>query len=123
MSYEMSDEEFKRIRRSMGAGATMTREKAEAFAARLLIERAMEELVAPPAGVEDAALGKRFFLEELEELLGLDERPSHQLRRIAELTEIVYDDAEARPWWERAADAGDEDAVAYLQELIEEDGK
>lgn len=43
-----------------------------------------------------------------------------QLRRIAELMELLYTDEKARPWWERAAEAGDPDAVDYLEVLKEE---
>jgi TPR repeat protein len=43
-----------------------------------------------------------------------------QLRRIAELMELLYSDEKARPWWERAAEAGDRDAVDYLEVLKEE---
>lgn len=43
-----------------------------------------------------------------------------QLRKIAELTELLYTNEKARPWWERAAEAGDEDAIGYL-ELLRED--
>jgi hypothetical protein len=45
---------------------------------------------------------------------------SAQLRKIAELTELLYSIEKARPWWERAAEAGDEDAAGYL-ELLRED--
>jgi hypothetical protein len=43
-----------------------------------------------------------------------------QLRTIAELTELLYTVEKAQPWWERAAEAGDEDAAGYL-ELLRED--
>jgi hypothetical protein len=46
-----------------------------------------------------------------------------QLRRIAELMELLYSDEKARPWWERASEAGDRDAVDYLAVLKEEETK
>jgi hypothetical protein len=57
---------------------------------------------------------------ELATLLGLDEPDGAQLRRIAEVAESLYDVSESRPWWEKAAAAGDRDAVDYLQILDEE---
>lgn len=57
---------------------------------------------------------------ELTSLLGhLNPSPA-ELRRIAELTEGLYGDGTARPWWEKAARAGDEDAVDYLAVLDDE---
>jgi len=60
-----------------------------------------------------------FFELELEELRGnttLHEEP-RVLRRIAELTELLLGGGEARRWWVRAAEAGDELAVLTLAEL------
>lgn len=54
-------------------------------------------------------------------LLGLHAPTPAQLRRIAELTESLFDADAARPWWKRAAKAGDEDAADYLDVLTEEE--
>lgn len=58
--------------------------------------------------------------QELDELLAVDDPEPPQLRRIAEVTEIVHGDDVARQWWVRAAAAGDQDASDYLLELITE---
>lgn len=57
---------------------------------------------------------------ELGELLRVDEPTGAQLRRIAELMELLHDREAARPWWARAAAAGDRDAVDMALLLIEE---
>lgn len=38
-------------------------------------------------------------------------------RRLAELLELTEQHTEAVAWWHRAADLGDQDALAYLQEV------
>lgn len=38
-------------------------------------------------------------------------------RRLAELMELTGQNAEAHAWWQRAADLGDRDAIAYLEEI------
>jgi hypothetical protein len=67
---------------------------------------------------EDSGLGP--FRTELEELLAVDDPEPRQLRRIAEVTEVVHGDDAACEWWVRAAAAGDRDASDYLLELIQE---
>lgn len=57
--------------------------------------------------------------KELIELLELDSRTPEQLRKTAELTELLYTDEKARPWWERAKEAGDEAAIGYVEVLVE----
>lgn len=57
---------------------------------------------------------------ELESLRAVEEPTPAQLRRIAELMEIVQGEGAAFPWWVRAAAAGDQDAADYLMILIEE---
>jgi hypothetical protein len=47
--------------------------------------------------------------------------PPADLRRLAELVELVHGATAARPAWERAAAAGDRDAVDYLAVLEEEE--
>lgn len=85
MTYELSDDEFERIRRAGRAGTTMTAAKAAAYGRRL---------------------GE--YRVEAAELLRLEPHfTPQQLRRLAELLEIVEGNVIARPWWERAADAGD----------------
>lgn len=56
---------------------------------------------------------------ELTALLELDSRTPGQLRKTAELTELLYTDEKARPWWERAKEAGDEAAIGYVEVLVE----
>jgi hypothetical protein len=68
---------------------------------------------------EDSGIGP--FRWELKELLAVDEPDPRQLRRIAEVTEVVDGTDAAREWWVRAAAAGDRDASDYLLELIEEE--
>ncbi|WP_432156076.1 hypothetical protein [Streptomyces sp. bgisy153] len=58
--------------------------------------------------------------DELATLLLLPDPLPAELRRIAELTELLHDDPTARVWWERAAFAGDQDAIDYLAVLTEE---
>ncbi|MFE9525152.1 hypothetical protein [Streptomyces sp. NPDC006631] len=70
----------------------------------------------------ESATGIGPFKAELDELLAEPEPDPRQLRRIAELMEIVRGDAEAREWWERAAEAGDSDAKDYLRVLDDEQG-
>lgn len=38
-------------------------------------------------------------------------------RRVAELLELMNRNTEAVAWWHHAADAGDKDAILYVQEL------
>lgn len=38
-------------------------------------------------------------------------------RRVAELLELTHQDTEAAAWWHRAANAGDKDAILYVQEF------
>jgi hypothetical protein len=38
-------------------------------------------------------------------------------RRVAELLELTHQDTEAAAWWHRAANAGDQDAILYVQEF------
>lgn len=121
MAYQMSDEEFARIRRAGSAGVTLTRERVDAFVTRAIIERAKAIAATPSENVDLSEHAKRLFRDELNELLGLDRRSPEQLARVAGLMEIVHDETVARPWWERAADAGDEDAIDYLRELVDEE--
>ncbi|GHB51867.1 hypothetical protein GCM10010331_44260 [Streptomyces xanthochromogenes] len=59
--------------------------------------------------------------KELTDLLGQEaaHEPS-QLRRIAELMELLHSDEIAKPWWQRAAEAGNRDASDYLDVLESE---
>ncbi|MET7363211.1 hypothetical protein ABZS76_32905 [Streptomyces sp. NPDC005562] len=59
----------------------------------------------------------RFQRAQLLHLLGAPARSGAQLRRIAELTELLFDDDAARIWWQRAAAAGDQDAVDMLAQF------
>lgn len=132
MPEEMSDEEYGRLKRSMGAGMTLTQAKAVVFARRYREEREARSLLAASslgspevravvAEGKKEPMGMQFFKEELEELLAVAAPTPAQLRRIAEVAAIVHDDAAARPWWERAAAAGDEDAQGHLEELRAEE--
>jgi hypothetical protein len=58
--------------------------------------------------------------KELDALLTRDRRAPADLRRIAELTEILYSDAAALYWWHLASAAGDQDAIDYLEVLDQE---
>jgi hypothetical protein len=69
-------------------------------------------LAVPPAPPSPA--------EELATLLTLADPLPTEMRRTAELTELVHGDAAARVWWERAAAAGNYDAIGYLKALVEE---
>ncbi len=57
---------------------------------------------------------------ELNALLDLYAPAPSELRRIAELVELLFDVEAAWVWWERAAEAGDADAWDYLMELVKE---
>lgn len=72
------------------------------------------------APMDPTAPAREYSKLELEELLAEDDPAPAELRRIAELTELLHSDEAAWPWWQRAARAKDPDAVAYLLELISE---
>jgi hypothetical protein len=59
---------------------------------------------------------------ELADLRDVDGPLPAQLRRMAELVELLEDAAAARPVWERAAAAGDRDAIDYVAVLVAEAG-
>lgn len=59
--------------------------------------------------------------KELIHLLGLPAPDGEQLRRIAEVAELLYDIEAARPWWLKAALVGDQDAIDYMAVLNEEE--
>lgn len=46
-----------------------------------------------------------------------EEGDAASARRVAELLELTNRDTEAAAWWHRAADAGDQDALLYVQEF------
>jgi hypothetical protein len=46
-----------------------------------------------------------------------EEGDAASARRVAELLELTHQDTEAAVWWHRAADAGDPDAILYVQEF------
>jgi hypothetical protein len=71
---------------------------------------------APPTPEEELAA-----LLEAAVPLPPDDVPPADLRRLAELVELVHGATAARPAWERAAAAGDRDAVDYLAVLEEEE--
>ncbi|MFF4542249.1 hypothetical protein [Streptomyces aureus] len=58
--------------------------------------------------------------KELDTLLTRTRHTPSELRRIAELTEIVDSDEAALYWWHEAAVAGDQDAIDYLEMLDQE---
>jgi hypothetical protein len=58
---------------------------------------------------------------ELMSLLGVRSLIPSQLRRIAELVELVFDAETSIEWWRKAAAAGDRDAVNML-EVFEQEG-
>jgi hypothetical protein len=58
---------------------------------------------------------------ELAELLAVEGPEPRQLRRIAELVEVLHGDDVARVWWAKAAAAGDQDAIDYMHVMNEED--
>lgn len=96
------DEDFMRLLRASSVGATMTPEAdAAAFDAN----------------------GMKQFRRELHGLHRLNDPAPAQLRRIAELTEIIHSDRAARKWWERAAAGGDEDAREHVKELRAEENQ
>jgi hypothetical protein len=55
------------------------------------------------------------FRHELLTLLKLSSPEPAQLRRIAELTELLYDEETSRIWWEKAAAQGDPSAQCMLE--------
>lgn len=59
--------------------------------------------------------------EELDSLLDLSRPRPDQLRRIAELVELLYDLETSRVWWHQAAHAGDRDAIDVLPHLDDPD--
>ncbi|MFJ4321160.1 hypothetical protein ACIP46_38675 [Streptomyces lavendulae] len=80
----------------------------------------------PPAGAGVTSPLERKAVTELLEILKSVEnssgRYSEELRRGAELFELLGNQALANHWWKRAALAGDEDAMDYLEILKEEAG-
>lgn len=66
------------------------------------------------AAVSDETLDHRFRVE-FKELFQLGEPTPDDLRRMAELVEILCTVKEARPFWVAAARAGDQDAIDYLE--------
>lgn len=73
-----------------------------------------------PAAAKELSRGE-LRIEALRRLKMLENPTPGQLRVIAELSEFVDGSAVARQWWEMAAAAGDEDAVEYLEVLVEEE--
>jgi hypothetical protein len=66
-----------------------------------------------------AELQRVAWRQELLILLAQEESPA-QLRRIAEVTEALFDVVTAEPWWKKAAEAGDADAADILP-LLKDD--
>lgn len=46
-----------------------------------------------------------------------EEGDAASARRVAELLELTHQGTEAAAWWHRAANAGDQDAILYVQEF------
>jgi hypothetical protein len=73
----------------------------------------------PPPSTGDYP-SRGHFKRELDELTTCrkeEDLTARQLRRIAELTELLDGDEAAMPWWHRAAQAGDDLAAATLAHL------
>lgn len=101
------------VRRLNAAGAYL-REKSEA----LLLDVGVQ---VSPGGTEDFdKLPPWFegrFNEELDDILarGKTRQPSPpELRRVAELIELLRSEEEALPWWRLAAEAGDRVAIETM---------
>lgn len=69
---------------------------------------------------EDALNEAARRVEELDRLLALEDPSPAELRRTAEVLELVNRDDDAWEYWAKAALAGDADALEYLLVLIEE---
>lgn len=61
----------------------------------------------PPLAVFEAELAELLDRETREGGASSTNPPAHQLRRIAELVELLIGEEAAHSWWLRAADAGD----------------
>lgn len=61
---------------------------------------------------------EEWYREVLEKLKALPRPAPAQLRRIAELTEMLGSESEALRWWQEAAEAGDRDARDMIALLL-----
>lgn len=67
------------------------------------------------------AEGQASCQAEWDQLAALENPDGEELRRMAELAEILFGDEVARKWWVMAAAEGCVDAVDMLEVLVEED--
>lgn len=99
----MGDEEFIRLLEASSLGAPHVKAVAGGI---------------PPEEAE--RLRRALRLKELGRLLAVEDPSGEQLLWIAENAELLFDTGAARVWWERAAAAGNEDAIDVLQ-LLDDD--
>lgn len=72
---------------------------------------------------EDKQRRRDSWQEEIRGLNDISDPSPTQLRRIAELVENLEGGAAARPYWEQAAEAGDQDAKDVVELMNEEEGE
>ncbi|WP_030895954.1 hypothetical protein [Streptomyces sp. NRRL F-5053] len=121
----------------MNAWDRQGRTTSRLIAALWLLSRADKALTEIPRRPGDSALAagegrpspaqghERRDIEALVELASLlarcDQVDGAEVRRTAELCELIGRDDMARIYWQRAAEMGDEDARSYLEILEEEE--
>jgi hypothetical protein len=78
-----------------------------------------EDVCKPCAEVEAARRSVQQYTLDRERLLarGVKDLNADEMRRVAELTEFLVGEKEARPWWAAAAKAGDQSAIGSVAEL------
>jgi DNA-binding PadR family transcriptional regulator len=96
-------------------------DEGRAALARYQEERDTLDGIVAASSPDSSAVPVNVVRDELHELLELRSPKPAELRRTAEVVEALFGDAEARVWWQRAALAGDRDALDYIRVMDEED--